>query len=690
MRKAHACIPSVLVSIAIFLFSITHNMLFAQQNPLIDHNNDPIPFNKITNATIREASAIFYKEQEKRIQKISAIPAGQHTVLNTLMAFDVIQNETIDFMMKTGLIHLTFSSDSLRNLGLAETGKASGFYANLFLNGQLYEALRQFGNSASAQKMPPPQKKYLAETMLLFEKNGMKMADSFRIELRPINEKIAALELQFGSNISKWVDSLSFSAEELNGVPADILARCNKQGQNYIVRVNQPNWRDIMKFADNESTRYKMYMHYYNRAYPANISVLDSLIYYRQVLAQKLGFKTYASYALIDKMATNPANAWDFLNDLVARSKPMVSSNIKELSALKKQLNPSLTNTIYDWDIAYYSNKLLEKKYQLNTAELREYFEFNNTIQGIFTIYEKLFNIQIRQTKGIPVWHEKVTSYELYMDGKKMGSFYFDLFSRPGKYTHNQFAIITPYQKTGKNEILPVAALICNLPEGTAKDVALLNMENVTILFHEFGHLVHGLVSHTDIASQAFYYTKGDFVEAPSQFLENWLYEYDALKIFARHYKTGEVLPKSLFEKVKQSELMNVGARTMYQLYNALIDFTFHDKYDSIKGKQLNEVSKSLNDFRQMPFAEGSHWIANFIHLQGYAANYYGYLWSKVFAKDMFSIFQKNGVMDTKTGIRYRKEVLEKGASVPEMEMLRKFLGREPNSEAFMRSMGLN
>ena len=168
------------------------------------------------------------------------------------------------------------------------------------------------------------------------------------------------------------------------------------------------------------------------------------------------------------------------------------------------------------------------------------------------------------------------------------------------------------------------------------------------------------------------------------------MYEYDALKIFSWHYKTGEVLPKSLFEKIKQSETMGTGSHTIYQLYNALIDFTFHDKYDSIKGKDLNEVSKSLNNFRQIPFAEGSHWITNFTHLQNYAANFYGYLWSKVFAKDMFSVFQKNGVMDTKTGIRYRKEVLEKGASVSEIEMLRKFLGREPNSEAFMKSLGLN
>ena len=676
--------------IAIFLLQMMCVILFAQQNPLMVHTNDPIPFDKINTATIREASEIFFKEQEKRIHKIATIPDGKYTVANTLMAFDEIQNETIDFMMKTGLIYFTFPIDSLRNLGLTETTKASAFYSNLFLDEQLHKALHHLAISPLAKKLLPDQKKFLEETILLFEKNGMKLSASSRIELRTINKKIAALELEFASNISKWADSLSFSTDDIKGIPVDILARWKKQDDKYIVRVNQPNWKDVLKYADNDSTRYKMYMRYYNRAHPTNIAVIDSLIHYRQILADKLGFKTYASYALVDKMATDPSNVWIFLNDLVARAKPLVSANINELTVLKQTLNSTSTDTIYDWDLAYYSNKLLESKYQLNTGELKEYFELNNTIQGMFTVYEKLFGIRVKQTTGMPVWQEKVTSYDLYMDGKKMGSFYFDFFSRPGKYTHNQFGIITPYQKRNGKEILPVAVLICNLPEPSATNPALLTMDYVRTLFHEFGHLVHVLLSHTDIASQASFYAKGDFIEAPSQFLENWLYEYDALKIFSRHYKTGEVLPKSLFEKIKQSETMGTGSHTIYQLYNALIDFTFHDKYDSIKGKDLNEVSKSLNNFRQIPFAEGSHWITNFTHLQNYAANFYGYLWSKVFAKDMFSVFQKNGVMDTKTGIRYRKEVLEKGASVSEIEMLRKFLGREPNSEAFMKSMGIN
>jgi thimet oligopeptidase len=664
--------------------------LKAQQNPLITHSNSPIPFDKITTATLLEASALFYKEQEKRIQKIAAIPAGKHTLANTLMAFDEIQTEMFDIQGKFAVVYFTNTNDSIRRAASEILSKASAYSTNLFLNEVLHKALNQLAVSPQANNLLPDQKKYLTETVSSFEKNGMKLPAEDRKELKLLNEKIANLETQFDANISKSKDSILFSVTELDGIPADIITRWKKQEDKYIVYVNQPNWKDLMKYADNDSTRLLMYLHYYNRAYPANITVLDSMLYYRQLLADKLGFKSFAAYALIDKMAASPANVWNFLNDLVSRVKPLVASEMEELRQLKKQISPQQANSIYDWDFAYYSNKLLNNKFQLNSNELKEYFELNNTLRGMFTVYEKLLGIQIRQTKNIPVWQEKVTSYELYKDEKKMGNFYLDLFSRPGKYTHNQCVPIRCYKKINGNEILPVGVLICNFPEGTKVNPSLLTMDYMTTMFHEFGHLVHWLLSHPGISSQNMFTIKGDFLEAPSQLLENWLFEYDALKIFARHYKTGATLPKTLFDKLKQSQKAADGSKTIYQLYNTLIDLTFHDKYDSIKIKDLNEVAKDLNAFRQIPFVKGSHWIYSFTHLQVYPANYYGYLWSKVFAKDMFSMFQKNGVMDTKTGIRYRKEILEKGSSENEMEMLRIFIGREPNSKAFMRSMGLN
>ena len=257
------------------------------------------------------------------------------------------------------------------------------------------------------------------------------------------------------------------------------------------------------------------------------------------------------------------------------------------------------------------------------------------------------------------------------------------------KYTHFACFPISQYLKKDGEEKLPQAALICNFPEGTANEPSLLEHDDVITMFHEFGHLVHWLLCHPEIASQYSFAVKGDFTEAPSQFLENWCWEYDALKLFAKHYKTGATLPKSLFDKMKQTQLVNMGSYYTGQIIYGITDFTYEDRYEETKQKGTLRVFKENMSLNQLPFNDGNHMICSFGHLNGYAANYYGYLWSKVYAQDMFSVFVKNGVMDTATGIRYRKEILEKGATVPEIEMVEKFLGRKPNSDAFLQSLGI-
>ena len=276
----------------------------------------------------------------------------------------------------------------------------------------------------------------------------------------------------------------------------------------------------------------------------------------------------------------------------------------------------------------------------------------------------------------------------MFTGDRKIGSFYFDLYPRQNKYTHFACFGISAANLNGGNEILPVAALICNFPEAAAGNPTLLDHSNVIILFHEFGHLVHAMLVRSDLASQPAS-LKADFVEAPSRFLENFCWQYASLKIFAKNYKTGAPLPESLFNKMKATEHVLDALTYMQQLYYGLIDFTFEDKYDSIRGMDLTSVTRNLYRITQIPFTDGIHMIASFTHLNGYGANYYGYLWSRVFAQDIFSVFEKNGVMDPKTGERYRKEILQVAGSEQEMDMLRHFLGREPNSDAFMHSLGL-
>jgi thimet oligopeptidase len=657
-----------------------------QSNPLLIHSNAPIQFEKVNAGTIRDAVSTVMKISDARLKTISAAKPNA----NTLKAFDELQYDITDLLMKLGLIGSTYQDDSTRNVANDESGNLSLYATNLFLNEGLYKAIKNFAASSYAKTLKPNHKKFLRESIIAFEKNGMKLNAAQRKKLSALNEKLVNYGIQFDKNIAESKDSVEFTAQELVGVPENTKQPWKRANGKYMVYVNGPNSIEIASNADDANTRRTMYLRYNNRAYPSNKMVLDSLFFYRNEYAHLLGFKSYAALSVVDKMAASPANVWRFENDLLAKLKPGVTQELAELRQVKKQLRPNETDSLFAWDLSYYRKKLLDTKYQLNTDEVKEYFEMNNTLQGMFKVYENLFDIQIKEVSNVPTWYSKVKSYEMYKEGKRIGNFYLDLYPRQNKYTHFACFPISQYRLAEGKEVIPVSALICNFPEGNESQPSLLYHSDVVTLFHEFGHLVHSMLGRSDIASQGPFAVKGDFTEAPSQFLENWVWEYEPLRLFAKHYKTGEVLPLSLYNKMNATRQVGIASQYSRQAMLGVIDFTFEDKYDSIKGKDIVEVSRDLNYITQVPFAEGSHFITSFTHLNGYAANYYGYLWSKVFAEDMFSVFKKNGVMDKQTGIRYRKEILEKASTKDEMEMLRAFLQREPNSSAFLHSLGLH
>jgi len=655
-------------------------------NILLRHDNKPIDFSKIDAATIQEAVAIVIKSSDEKINKI--IAANPQTIANTLTALDDFEYELTDLSMKIGLIQSTYSDETIRKTAYAEREKLSMYGSKVSLNEPLYKALKKF-SLAKNIVLTAPQKKFISEEIISFEKNGMKLSAADRKPLEEINNKLIKFGNEFDKNIAESKDSLTFSENELKGIDTETLQSWKRPNGNYVVTVNGPNTIKIGENAENSNTRKIFGEHYNNRAYPQNIVVLDSLLYYRNLYANKLGFNSYASYALVTRMAAKPENVWAFENDLIKKLTPLVTDEVNTLKSFKKEVSPTESDTLYGWDFSYYSKKMLNVKYQLDKDEVKEYFEMNNTLAGMFKVYESLLGIQIKPTTNMPVWDNKVKTYEIWSDGKKAGSFYLDLYPRANKYTHFACFGISQYMKNGSVETLPIAALICNFPEGTTNEPSLLPHSDVVTMFHEFGHLVHRLLCHPAIASQSSSAVKRDFIEAPSQFLENWCWEYDALKLFAKHYKTGEVLPKSLFDKMKQTQLVNVGSFYIRQISLGLTDFTYEDKYQETKQKGVLQVYKELSALNQMPFNDNNHMICSFGHLNGYAANYYGYLWSKVYAQDMFSVFEKNGVMDSATGIRYRKEILEKGGTVPEIEMVEQFLGRKPNSDAFLESLGI-
>jgi thimet oligopeptidase len=659
----------------------------APPNPLLLHSNDPIPFDRIDANMIRDAVSQTVQLADKRVKIIVAGLKPGAGPGSTLAAYDDLSYELNDLGMKLQLISATYPSDSTRDAADNGLQALVDYQTTLILNEPLYKALKN-SSAASKGSLKPNQQKYLHDQLQIFENNGMKLDSMQRKMLQSVSDRLTMIGIEFDKNIATSRDSIIYSEPELTGVPDRVKQPWRRPGGDYVLYINTPNASDIARYAELESTRKQMNIKYKNRAYPKNIPVLDSLLYFRQQYARMLGYRSYAAYALTDKMAGKPEAVWNFENNLAEKLAPHVSSDINSLRELKHGMHPELSDTIYAWDVNYYKKILLDTKYQLNTDEVKEYFEMNETIAGMFEVYHRLLGVSIKETFGLPVWYNKVRSFEMFLGGKKIGSFYFDLYPRQNKYNHFECAGISAANWNGGKEILPVAALICNFPEAVKGSPTLLDHSDVIVLFHEFGHLVHAMVVRSDLASQPGT-LKADFVEAPSQFLENFCWQYPSLKLFAKNYKTGEVLPEALFNKMKAAEHVMGAYDYMFQVYYGMIDFTFEDKYDSIRGMDLTTVSSNLGKITQIPYVPGTHMIASFGHLNSYGANYYGYLWSRVFAQDIFSVFEKNGVMDPNTGERYRKEILEVAGSQQEMDMLRNFLGREPNSDAFMRSIGL-
>jgi thimet oligopeptidase len=663
--------------------------VFAQSstNPLLIQSNNPIAFNLVDAPVIRQAVSEIIQRSKIRVNKMIALVQPGSGPGNTLEVFDRMSADITDLQMKLQLISNTYTQDSIRLAAEEGNQEVQDYVTALNLNEPLYKTLKTYADLSSGT-LKPNQQKFLAEQIQYFENNGMKLDSASRAGLQHIQDRITEMGIAFDHNIATSVDSIVFSPKELDGVPESRKTNWKRPDGQWVVYVNTPNYNDLTTFASLDDTRQKIYIRYNNRGYPENIRVLDSLLYYRNLYAQKLGYSSYAAYALTTKMAANPQTVWNFEYDLVSKLKPGLTRDLDDLRRIKKQMSPGGVDTLYAWDINYYNNIRLETQYHLNPEEVREYFEMNQTIQGMFEVYHRLFGITVKETRGLPTWYRKVRSFDMYVGTKQVGRFYFDLYPRKNKYTHFACFPTSIGRMVNGKEILPVATLVCNFPEGGPGVPTLLNHSDVVVLFHEFGHLVADMVGRSDLISQP-YTLKGDFVEAPSQFLENFCWQYQSLKIFAKNYKTGAVLPESLFNKMKATENVLGAYLATRQFFLGMIDFTFEDKYDSIRSMDLNAVVKSLWAVNQIPYPEGAHFIASFTHLNGYGANYYGYQWSKVFAKDIFSVFEKNGVMDAATGLRYRKEILEVAGSLQEMDLLRHFLGRDPNSEAYMKAMGL-
>ncbi|KAA5543292.1 M3 family metallopeptidase [Adhaeribacter rhizoryzae] len=661
------------------------------RNPLLPELNGVINFKAVTVADIKNATDQAIADTKANLQNIYAIKPGQHTFANTMLASDNLSDKFVSVLTGVNILANASPDTALLKQAQKSLEILDKLSNELELDEKLYAAVKAYSQSVEAKKLTGARQKFVRETIESYERNGFALTPEKRKELQEINNKISELGLAFDRNIAAHKDYLLVSEADMQGLPEDYRKSRKKEGDKYIITLDGPSYTTFMRYAVSEQARRQLYIKYYNRAADKNLDVLKQLLAERQKMANLLGYPTYAAYRTADRMVKTPDAVWQFENNLIARVKQKTQQDVAELLAVKQAYlkNPTAT-TLSPWETAFYNDQLMRTKYQLDQEQLKEYFALDNVLSGLFQITQNLFNIQYSEVKNASVWHPEVRLFEVKQNGATIGRFYLDLHPRDNKYTHAACFPIRKGKQYGKTYQLPTAALICNFNAPTADKPALLTHSQVNTFFHEFGHVLHNMLTKAELGSQSGTSVKRDFVEAPSQIFENWVWDYNALKLFAKHYKTGEILPAALHQKMLAARNVGSGIAASQQIFYGILDFTLHDKFNPNGTQTSTDLVKELqNSILPFSYLEGTNMQAAFGHLNGYGASYYGYLWSKVYAEDMFSVFQKNGILDAKTGARYRDIILASGASRDEYELVKEFLGREPNPEAFFKSLGI-
>ncbi|MCX7986713.1 MAG: Zn-dependent oligopeptidase [Bacteroidales bacterium] len=682
----------LLISLIMMGMTNYNNIIAGSRNPLLFEINEVVRFNELKPEHVKEATEEIIRQTKESIAKISEIKASERNFDNTMRAFDLAYHKFSNVSNTLYLMAYTHPDSAVRDQCLASVDMLSRFDNEITLNEDLYRATHEYSQTSEAKKLTGFKKKYLDDRMRFYALNGFNLSKEKREELKKIFDKITSLGLEFSANIASVKDVLELDETEMDGLPKEYKDQHRTESGKYVIDLSYPSIVPFFQMATNENARKKLFMLYLNRAADKNLDLLNRLLLERKKAANLLGFSTAAEYIIADNMAKTPQKVWEFENSLLEKVKPKVNIDYAELIEVKrKYTNDPNANTINEWEYRFYLNKLLKEKYEVDNQKLREYFEVNNVINGILEICKQLYGVSFVEKTEAPVWHSDVKMFEMISNSKVIARIYLDLYPRNDKYKHFACFGLINGVKIGKNYQIPTAALVCNFPRPTENMPGLLTHDDVVTFFHEFGHMMHFVFSQAELAGQSGISNVHEFVEVPSQFFENWAWNYEALTLFARHYKTGEVLPKELFEKMYAARNVCSGIDANKQIFYGMLDMTYHDKFDPESNISTTEILADLqNRIGVFKYTEGTHMQASFDHLVGYAAGYYGYMWSKVYAEDLFSVFEKEGVMNKKTGLRFKKEILSKGSTEDENLIIRNFLRREPNQDAFLRSLGID
>ncbi|MGZ3480195.1 MAG: M3 family metallopeptidase [Myxococcaceae bacterium] len=516
-----------------------------------------------------------------------------------------------------------------------------------------------------------------------FRRAGVDRDDATRAKVRALNDELVGIGQEFDRNIPAGTRSVSFAPADLAGLPADFIAAHPPGADGKIVlTTDYPDYFPVRSYARSANTREALWRAFMTRAAPANIAVLDRMLLKREELARTLGYPNWADYVTENKMVRSDKNASDFIERITAASGDRAAREKKELLARKRKDVPG-AKALEPWDVVYYGERVKAERYHFDAQEARPYFEAGRVFQGVLDVTGKLFDLSYRPVDKATVWHTDVRVFDVIAGpsfgtraGKTLGRIYLDLHPRDGKFKHAaQFTVVSG--QAGHR--LPEGALLCNFP----RPGGLMEYDDVRTLFHEFGHLVHHVLGgNTRWAANSGVRTEQDFVEAPSQMLEEWVRDPGVLQSFARQVKTGEPIPATMVQQLRAAEEFGKGLDVRRQMFLAATSLHLHDR--EARGLDTTAVvAEGMARYWTFPYVKGTYLQASFGHLNGYSAVYYTYMWSLVIAKDLFTPFSRNGVFDPETAARYRQRVLEPGGGKPAADLVSDFLGRPYDFKAY-------
>lgn len=596
---------------------------------------------------------------------------GAATIDGTLTRYD-----EVIALLNAGLGEFTLYQEVMadqprRDAGASCQVRLSALASKLSLSRPAYDRLKAIDPAGSDQATAL----YLSRTLAAFERSGVALDEAQRTRVQALNEQLAQLGTEFDSNIANGRQVIRVDPELLAGLPDDFIA-AHPPGDDGKVEISTDttDYQPVMTYAENDALRRQLSEVYNRRAYPANDAVLRQIFTLRQELATILGRPNYATLVLEDKMVNSPAKVQELLTEMAAAARPAAMRDYEKNLEVLRELR-SGAERIEFWQTGWLSPKVQQKFYAYNPQEARQYFAYDNVRDGILQLTEDLFGIDIRPW-NTPTWDAEVEAYEMVENGKVIGRFYFDSHPRPGKYTHANMIPLRP----GTDGEPPVGVLVMNFPDGD-HSTGLMEHSQVTTFLHEFGHMIHGMFGgHTRWFGQSGVATEWDFVEAPSQMLENWVYDYDTLARFAVN-KDGQTIPRELVERMNHARYFNLGLGDMTQLGYANISLQYHQ---NPVPADLGAATRTWRDeYAVIPAPDWVQFQDAFNHLNGYSAIYYTYRWSKVIADDLFTRFSAEGLRNPQTALAYRHAVLDPGGTKPAAELAHDFLGRDVSIDAY-------